>query len=55
MEGDKMGIILVVVNLERLKLGLGTIKTGHLKVVSLERWSTYRGCVLYEYISNLGP
>lgn len=45
--------ILVVVNLERLKLGLGTIKTGHLKeVVNLERWSTYRGCDLYKYISG---
>ena len=48
-----MGGNLVVVNLERLKLGLGTIKTGHPKeVVNLERWSTYRSCVLYKYISG---
>ena len=53
VEDDKMGRNLVVVNLERLKLGLGTIKTGQLKeVVNLERWSTYRGCVLYKYISG---
>ena len=33
VEGGKMGRNLVVVNLERLKLSLGTIKTGHLREV----------------------